>query len=230
MLGVIALLIGALGRRRLAWGLSALAIFWLTLWSTPAASIWLRGIIEGEPVDALVEDLRSAGAIVILGGGVGPPLAPNARPNLGGAVDRVWYGASLYHAGKAPIVVLSGGSDAQTTRMSEADAMLWLLRDLGVPDSAVVMEDKSRNTEQNAQFTAIILKERGISEILLVTSALHMPRAFKRFQAEGLVVTPAPTDYEAQASEAWRGWIPDAGALDGSARAMKEIVGGLLAN
>jgi uncharacterized SAM-binding protein YcdF (DUF218 family) len=227
-LGLIALLIVATKRRRLALGLSAFAIFWLGLWSLPVASNWLREIVEGQPGDGLVADISPAQAIVILGGGVSPPPLQQARPNLGAAADRVWYGASLYHAGKAPVVVLSGGSDPRTSRMSEAEAMLWLLKDLGVPNSAVLMEDKSRTTVQNAQFTAAILKERGIEHILLVTSALHMRRATERFEAEGLTVTPAPTDFEAGLTEDWRGWIPDANALDGSARAMKEIAGRVL--
>jgi uncharacterized SAM-binding protein YcdF (DUF218 family) len=225
IVGILALLIARTKRRRLASGLSVFAIFWLVLWSLPVASNWLREVVEGQAVDGLVENVASAEAIVVLGGGVTPPTTPNARPNLNAAADRVWYAASLYHAGKAPIVLLSGGGDPQVSPMSEAEAMLLLLSDFGVPESAVLMENKSRNTTQNAQFSGAILKERGLNRILLVTSAMHMKRAMARFQAEDLMVTPAPTDYEVAAIEDWRLWIPDAGALDGSARAMKEIVG-----
>jgi uncharacterized SAM-binding protein YcdF (DUF218 family) len=44
---------------------------------------------------------------------------------------------------------------------------------LSVPDSARLLEPHSRNTNQNARYTANLLGERGIEDILLVTSALH---------------------------------------------------------
>lgn len=225
MLGIIALVIAQINRPRLASGLAGLAIFWLGIWSLPAVSNWLIESVEGQAVHGPVEEVPAAEAIVILGGGISPPTIRNAMPDLGEAADRVWYGATLYRAGKAPLVVLTGGSDPEVSLMSEAEAMLVLLRDLGVPDSVIVLEDASRNTLQNAQLTAAILKERGISHILLVTSALHMSRALARFEAEGLIVTPAPTDFGSDEIEIWRAWIPDSAALNGSANAMKEIVG-----
>ena len=95
---------------------------------------------------------------------------------------------------------------------------------LSVPNPAMVLEERSRNTSQNAAFTADILARREIGCILLVTSALHMPRSKALFKAQGLGVIPAAKDHEVQAIPAWRNWLPITDALDGSSRAIKEIV------
>lgn len=65
---------------------------------------------------------------------------------------------------------------------------------LGVPDSALLLEPQSRNTTQNAEYTANLLGERGIEDILLVTYVLHMPRSIALFEARGFQVTHAATD------------------------------------
>ena len=77
-------------------------------------------------------------------------------------------------------------------------------------------------------FTADVLARRGINRILLATSALHMPRSLALFEAQGLEVIPAATDHEVTPLPGWRKWLPDTGALDGSSRAIKEIVGRLV--
>jgi len=82
------------------------------------------------------------------------------------------------------------------------------------------------NTAGNAAEVARLLRERGIGGVLLVTSALHMPRARAAFERAGLDVVPAPTDFEViPAPPGIHRLLPDAAALAGSARAMKEIVG-----
>ena len=156
-----------------------------------------------------------------------PPMIGYAEIDLKSGADRVWYAARLFHAGKAPLVILSGGGDLERQAFSEARAMAVFLQDLGVPAQAIAMEETSRNTRQNADFSTALLKARGIEHILLVTSALHMPRALALFKAQGLEVTPAPTDFEAgqEPPHGLLAWLPDAGALNGSALATKELVG-----
>ena len=94
----------------------------------------------------------------------------------------------------------------------------------------MLTEEVSRNTRENAQFTKRVLDERGFKKVLVVTSALHMPRAMKIFQSICPKVVPAPTDFEVEAERPLTllDWLPDAGALEGSSRAFKEIVGSLV--
>jgi uncharacterized SAM-binding protein YcdF (DUF218 family) len=206
--------------------LGTMALVWLWLWSMPVSSHWLASQIENQFPQVPITSVPHAQAIVVLGGTVSPPSGKSAEINLGRA-GRVWYAARLFHADKAPVVVLSGGGDLERQAFSEARAMAVFLQDLGVPAQAIVLEEASRNTRQNAAFSASLLKARGIEHILLVTSALHMPRALPLFKAHGLQVTPAPTDFEAgqESPSGLLAWLPDTGALNGSALAIKELVG-----
>ena len=105
--------------------------------------------------------------------------------------------------------------------------MRAFMRDLGVPETAMLLEEQSVNTRQNAQFIAALMRERDITQIVLVTSALHMRRSVLLFEAQGLKVIPAATDHEYRLYPIWRRVLPDADALDGSGRAMKEWVAAL---
>jgi uncharacterized SAM-binding protein YcdF (DUF218 family) len=227
LLGTLALLLALVARtargRRWSAGLGAAALLWAYLWALPLPSFWLRGWVESDFPPTPVASVPTADAIVVLGGAIGAPRDPRQYPNLAEAGDRMWHAARLYHAGKAPLLLLSGGvTDAEF--LPEAEAMQIFLKDLGVPASATLLEGRSLNTRQNAQFTADLLKARGTRQVLLVTSALHMRRAKALFEGVGLQVIPVATDHEATGGLHWH-WLPEAGYLHGSGRAMKELVG-----
>lgn len=165
----------------------------------------------------------TAQALLVLGGTMDPPDAMRPWPNLGPGADRVWHASRLYAAGKAPVVLLSGGSDMTAALYAESLGMRQFMLDLGVPANALLTEERSRNTRENAEMLAKLLRERGIQKVLLVTSALHMRRAVKLFEQQGLLVQPVATDHEVGSPKERMSWLPDANALDGSARAFKEI-------
>jgi uncharacterized SAM-binding protein YcdF (DUF218 family) len=104
--------------------------------------------------------------------------------------------------------------------------MRQFLTDLGVPPDAVWIENHSRSTHENALQTARLLEQHGLQQVLLVTSALHLPRALATFRAAGINALPAPTDFEVmpQPPHLLR-WLPDAQALADSTRALKEYWG-----
>ena len=74
--------------------------------------------------------------------------------------------------------------------------MRVLLRDLGVPDSAISLETQSTTTRGNALYSAQKIREAGFDKVLLVTSALHMARALGAMRVAGVEAIPAPTDYQ----------------------------------
>ncbi len=231
-LGLLALLLG-LTRWRMAAALAGMAgMVWLTAWSLPVTANWIQAHVSRDHA-AVISDQQiaatpTAGAIVLLGGGVSPPTPTRPWPDLGEASDRVWQAARLWHAGRAPLIIASGGHDPLTHTQSEADAMRTVLRAFGVPDSAIVVETRSRNTRQNATDTAAVLADRGIRRVLLVTSASHMARSVSHFRATGLEVIAVPADYESIDFADLRRFIPQAEALHLSARALKEWVGQLV--
>ena len=209
--------------------LAALGTAWLLLWSLPVASDFLREIIEAQAGPRDISAIPKMQVAVVLGGGISGPRPPQ-RPNadLGASADRLWHAARLYHSGKATRLLLSGGT-SRTGDSSEAKAMRSFLKDLNVPDSAIWLEEESTDTATNARLTAQLLRSQDLKSILLVTSALHMPRARDAFEREGIQVFPAPTDFEVVPMP-WGVYriLPDAQALMGSSRAFKEIVGRLV--
>jgi uncharacterized SAM-binding protein YcdF (DUF218 family) len=226
-LAVLALALLVVGRYRLALAALSIGILWLGLWSMPIASERLRLSLESRFAQESVAALPAADAVVVLGGGIkgAPPDWPYS--DLGRASDRVWHAARIYHAGKAPRLILSGGSMPWLgARRTEADAMQGFLVDLGVPIEAILREGRSRNTRENALYTAEILNAQGIGRVLLVTSALHMPRALATFRAVGIDAVPAATDFEVMPEPGHPiRWLPDAEALFDSTRALKEYLG-----
>lgn len=212
--------------RRFGSVMGGFSIVWLWLWSMPVMSDVLRGRIEALAGSRSIGQVSVSGVIVVLGGGVNGTCLPlRYYPDLGSASDRVWHAARLYKAGKGKMIVLSGGFVSNGNE-SEAEAMQSFLLDLGVPKGAIILEDASTNTSENARLTHERFAKVGIEKIILVTSALHMPRARRLFEHEGFQVIPAPADFEVidHPFEVTR-FLPEARALEGSARAMKELVG-----
>jgi uncharacterized SAM-binding protein YcdF (DUF218 family) len=225
LLGVMA---SALRRRRLGAGLSLIGLLWIWLWSTPVFSDWVRRSLEGRFPPVAIEALPNADAILVLGGAVEGAVAPRLYPDLDASADRVWHAARLFLARKAPVVILSGGRlPWDENQGPEADAMLQFLIDLGVPREKVRLETRSGNTYENARETQSLLKAEGWKKVLLVTSALHMRRAQATFESAEVDVVPVATDYEVEAQPRWTllDFLPDAGALEGSSRALKEYLG-----
>lgn len=230
LLGIAALAV-LLRWRRAGMTLAALAIGWSVLWSIPQCSDWLRGTLERRHPVVDEERLPSGDAIVVLGGG---SRMPWLRRNGGGPVDpeeltssRLAAGARAWLAGKAPVIVLSGGRAGQG--VSEADRMAAAIGRLGVPSSALLLEEQSSNTRDNALFTRRLAKEHGIHRVLLVTSGVHMPRARLQFEQAGVEVIPVAVPERAH-RDGWRSrWLPSRSALWRSGRALKEYAGLLAA-
>ena len=216
--------------RKFAISVLLAAFLWLWAWSTPLASGGVRALIERQAGPRAIADVAAAAAIVVLGGGVAGAQAPaRPYPDLNSAADRMWHAARLYRAGKAPVIVLSGGA-LRNEAGTEADAMRTFLLDMGIPSAAIVLEEASDSTAANARRTGDLLRSRDIRTVILVTSALHMARARRAFEQEGLVVIPAPTDFEiTDRPFGLRMVLPDAESLSGSGRAMKELTGLALA-
>ena len=232
--GLLALVLVWRGWRRTGAGLAALCFAALWLASTPwVAGTLAAGLEQQYPVLA-VGATPLADAAVVLGGAVSaaqPPHKPQFH--LSGAADRVWHAGLLYRAGKVRRLVLSGGNQPGFEWMHpEAEAMREMLRVMGVPDSAMTLDTHSSNTRENAGYSVKLVQEIGAHRVLLVTSAMHMPRAMAIFQVAfrgtGVTLIPASTDAGTSSvvvpASVWQ-WLPDVGSLAWSSRAIKEYLG-----
>lgn len=224
--------------RATAFGL-LLAVTYLWICSTTPVMHVVVGALEHQHVPS--GELPSAEAIVLLGGATRPAVSPRPDVDLQDEGDRIVRAAQLYRDGKSSLIVASGGrlrwDDANLpVEESEAYDMASILQLLGVPEENIILEPNSRNTYENAIFTKPLLEERNIDRILLVTSAIHMPRSLQIFEKLGIEAIPAPTDFIAvapQHSLTARGnltqhlidALPQASNLALTTRALKEYIG-----
>jgi uncharacterized SAM-binding protein YcdF (DUF218 family) len=139
---------------------------------------------------------RSFDAIVVLGAALGAGGGPSAALSR-----RVGEGVRRFEAGQASALLLSGGKgDAGP---SEAEVMRELARAAGVPEDRLVLETQSRSTLENARHSARLMRARGWTRALVVTDAVHLPRALLAFRAAGIEAQGAAAKGGARAEPAW---------------------------
>jgi len=217
--------------KRATWAI-ALSLFILFFSSNPVVSDKFLLTLERQYLPP--NPMPTADAIVVLGGATRPSTPPRPWVDVLEAGDRILYGARLYNQGRAPKLLLSGGrvhwrggSDG-----SEAEDMKEIAIAMNVPAADILLENTSLNTRQNAVNVKKVMEAQSIDSVLLVTSAVHMPRAAAIFRKLEINIIPAPTDYlvpeQAQASTLegrMLSLLPTAGALDHFTNALKEYVG-----
>jgi uncharacterized SAM-binding protein YcdF (DUF218 family) len=107
-------------------------------------------------------------------------------------IERLEMAYTLYANHKVEYLILSGGLGDGGNRISEAEAMKRYLMAKGVPQDRLILEDKSHNTKENLQNTAVLLKKHSFHSLYLVTHDYHMARAMAYAKKAGLEVSPAP--------------------------------------
>lgn len=227
---LLALIFLQAGKGGLAKMLLLLCLLCLSIPSMPVFSAFLVRTLEMDYPAQPIYRYSSAEAIVIRSGGVATarPVSLAARPEE--TFDRLYQGYRLYKAGKAPVILLSGGSISWRTKeggFPESVLMAEILRGMGVPKARILVESRSRNTHENAVLSKKLLESRGIDSILLSTSALHMPRALACFRRAGLKAEPAPGDFLTEVTDRtnFLDFLPSAGALEDSTAVIKEYLG-----
>jgi uncharacterized SAM-binding protein YcdF (DUF218 family) len=125
---------------------------------------------------------READAVVVLGAAVRPDGTPS-EPLL----RRIRHGITLYQAGAAPRLILCGG-DVQGGGISEAAAMRSVALAAGVPVDAILMDERSTSTFENAAETAALLRMHGLRTVLVVSESFHLRRARMLFRLHGVAV------------------------------------------
>ncbi len=195
LLLAIVLFIGiAVRRRHPTWSMSLilLATFALLILSTP----WMGGVLlKSLEISAPIApgDLNQADAIVVLGGGRridAPEYGSDTLSSL--SIDRLRYAARLARTSGLPLFVTGGKPGGG--QLAEGDLMARTLKEeFGL--TARWVENTSLTTWENARHAAPMLHESGATRIVLVTHAWHLRRAVPLFQAQGLTVHPAGTQF-----------------------------------
>jgi len=189
--GRVLALVGLLGL--LAGGLSPL-------------SVWALLPLE-QRFPAFADDGAPIAGIVVLGGGLDTTIsAARDQLTLNDAGERQVALADLARRYPGVRLVFSGGgAGAEDGAPSEAGTVSRFADSLGIPPNRLVLEERSRNTRENAAYTARIVEPKPQERWLLVTSAWHMPRAVGCFREAGFTVVAYPVDYRTTGpGDVWR--------------------------
>lgn len=188
--------------RRLGTAAFSAAALLLTVFGISSSGLVALGALENRfPVPRL--DSPVAG-MILLGGAVDTHIsAERGQSTTNDAGERITAVAELSRRFPDARIVLSGGaSDIRAAQpLSESAVARRLLTDLGVDVKRIEMEEKSRDTCENAEQSLALAKPQATENWLLVTSASHMPRAVACFRAAGFAVIPYPVDFRTQGTE-----------------------------
>lgn len=185
------------------WLVQGAAVFLLLL-AVPPWTDWLVAPLENRIPPPPVLTARVDG-IIVLGGAIDPVLsAARGQPALNGAAERLTAMVQLARRYPLARIIYSGGSGSIARQdLKEAPQARALLESIGGDCSRVAFEDQSRNTRENALFSRVIAQPEPDQTWLLVTSAVHMPRALGAFRAAGWTVVPYPVDYVSTGTASW---------------------------
>jgi len=223
---VLAVLLLFFKRRFLAGLTFTLGFLWVLAWSLPITTLYAGGWLESRYSFQPKMESPTVDAIVVLGGHVQGNRANWFEPfDKNAVVSRESRAAALFLAQRAPLILLSGG--ALEGNVSDTATMARSLRRLGIPADAIIEETQSQNTRENATLTDQTLRSLQKKRVLLVTSALHMPRAMAAFDNTSIkaLAAPLPGQIRWKTSFDKSPWQPDLQTLLASRSVTKEYAG-----
>ncbi len=179
--------------RKRKWWIAAFLV--LIIFSNPFLANEVMKCWELRPVNSqTITEPYDVG--ILLGGSLRSYDQEFGRPVYSQSVDRLLQTIALYKSGKVKKILLSGGSGSMTRpEEKESEIILKVLTQTGIPEADIIIENTSRNTFENAVYTAEILKKLYPGgTFLLITSSFHMRRSYACFEKTGLKTKMFPVD------------------------------------
>ncbi len=231
LLAVLGLVLMARYRSRLGSAIVLLSLAALWTVSCNGFAVWLnqRFLVQAAVVSplAMAQTLaaQEVQAVIVLGGGVQLSSPEYGQPQPTPAtIARMHYGVVLAKSSGLPLGFSGGVSWAASAQSdNEAAGVQRWLQQLNLPPLRWA-ESRARDTVENAQFTATMLKKDNIHRIALVTHDWHMPRAQRAFEAAGLSVLPAPMAITQAIYSPLLEWTPSADGLLHSRQVLRELL------
>jgi uncharacterized SAM-binding protein YcdF (DUF218 family) len=176
---------------------SGAAVFYLILAFSPLGD-WLLSSLEKREAPAAINEIAGASGIIVLGGTL-MHLSQGGTVSIYGFGGRMVEALDLARRFPSLPLIFSGGDASwllRRDRSRAAEAASRFFTSAAIEPSRLRMENRSRNTYENAVFTAQLLNPKPQEKWVLVTSAFHMPRAKALFEGQGFQILPWPTDYQ----------------------------------
>ena len=198
----------------------------LIIFSLPIISNKLIGYLERDYVIQDISTIDKADAIVVLSGMV-KTIKVNDELNyeFNDSVDRILSGIDLFKNNKASLLILTKGQLPWSLGIPEGEYLKNFAINFGVPEQNILLTNNVQNTDQEAKSIKKLLNSNEAS-IILVTSAFHMPRAKKVFQAYNIKVTPFAVDFKNSYKKiGFMDFLPSATSFNKSSFVIRELIG-----
>ena len=168
-----------------------------TLWGILRHLNILLGVYRGRTLPHVPEEEPGGTRVVVV---LGTQVLPGGRPSRT-LEARVRWAARLYAEGEADLIIPTGGIGEHPP--SEAVVMARILREEGVPEDAVLLEDRALNTWDSACLVARMADKLGAKSVVVVTDPLHCVRTVAAFERTGLIAWAEPVYSSPMWRERW---------------------------
>ena len=204
--------------------ISIIGIVILIIFSLPFISMKLYNYLEKDYYLKDVSNIEATDAIVVLSGMVSTTkIEDKYKYEFGGAVDRILSGIELFKSKKAPFLILTRGKLPWQEGLSEGEYLKEFAVKFGIPRENILLTEIVQNTEEEAKSVRKILNKDNTT-IILVTSAFHMPRAKKVFEASSIKVVPFAVDFNSYRRITFLDFLPSANSLSQNSHFVREIM------
>jgi uncharacterized SAM-binding protein YcdF (DUF218 family) len=199
--------------------------------SLPIISSKLISYLEKDYTLQDASAINNADAIVVLSGMIKTiKVDDKLKYEFGGAVDRILSGIDLFKNNKASLLILTKGQVPWSLGIPEGEYLKEFAIKFGVPKKSILLTDNVQNTDQEAKSVKKLLNSNDV-KVILITSAFHMPRAKKVFEASNIKVIPFAVDFiNSHQKLTFMSFIPSAGALSSTSFFVREMIGRLYYN
>lgn len=196
--------------------------------SLPIISNNLITYLEKDYMPQDASSINETDAIVVLSGMVSTiETGDTFKYEFNSGVDRVLSGMDLFNNNKAPLLIFTRGKLPWQLGLPEGEYLKEFAIKYGIPEEKILLTDNVQNTDEEAKSVKRLLNTNDV-KIILVTSAFHMPRAKKVFEAANIKIIPFAVDFNRLTKKTTlMDFIPTAGALTGTSFFVREIIGRL---
>ncbi|MDB5158998.1 MAG: hypothetical protein JWR50_3705 [Mucilaginibacter sp.] len=209
-------------KRKKRFFIAAGVVFYL--FSAPFFQLCFQKVWDVKPY--AIDSNKKYNCVIVLGGFSSGTSETDGHFNF--SADRFIQGVKLFETKKASHILISGGNGILVpSGFKEATWVKTQLLEFNIPDSLILIENQSKNTVENAQFSKLVLAKSHLPPpYLLVTSAFHMRRASMIFKKAGIDVVPYPCNFFGNdVSFGIMNFFPDSNVLYNWEFYTKEVVG-----
>ena len=218
----VLLLFGILRKKMLP---SLVGLITLLILSLPIVSGHLIKLLERSYTQTTTNEIAGADTVIVLSGML-RTIKKNSviHYEFSDAVDRIFAGINILKIGKAQKLILTQGKLPWTIGVPEGEFLAEFAQSQGIDPNRILLTEIVQNTNDEAKAVSKMLPKN--SEVILVTSAFHMPRAEKVFQNQSLKVIPYAVDFRSSDNKMdIMDFLPQANAFRDSSFYFREIIG-----